>query len=516
MMPNRSADILFQLIQSLTKAEKRNFKLYITRNTGNAELKIIELFDAIDRLSEYDEAVLLKRLSSIKKPQLANLKAHLYKQLLASLRLIKTTESIDIELHEQLDYAKILYNKGLYLQSLKLLERVKEHARQLRQDSYIIQAISLEKKIETLHITRSIQNRAGALAAEAVQVHEKRLKITKLSNLALELYSWYIQHGHARNEKDEEQIVVFFNRHFKEDLKEADGFYEEMYRYQCFVWYHFIRQDFLNYYLYTQKWVDLFEANPEMITIETGHYIKGFHNLMNAHYDLRNFKAFRLALEKFTAFSETDTAILQNNNRIQTFVYLNSARLNYYLLTGAFEEARKLIPLVEEKLQEYSVFLDLHRILVFNYKFATVYFGFGEYGKSIDYLQLIINDQVDLRSDLQCYARLLHLLAHYELGNFDIMESLTRSVYRYMSKMENLTVVEEIIFKFLKKPFLKNTAKQKIAFAGLLAQLKKYENNRFETRAFAYLDIISWVESKVNEEPMKTIICKKYEGSRHK
>ncbi|MBK8788156.1 MAG: hypothetical protein IPN43_17105 [Chitinophagaceae bacterium] len=49
------------------------------------------------------------------------LKAHLYKELLASLRLLKSSDSIDLQLHEQLDYARILYNKGLYLQSLKIL-----------------------------------------------------------------------------------------------------------------------------------------------------------------------------------------------------------------------------------------------------------------------------------------------------------------------------------------------------------------------------------------------------------
>jgi hypothetical protein len=42
------------------------------------------------------------------------------------------------------------------------------------------------------------------------------------------------------------------------------------------------------------------------------------------------------------------------------------------------------------------------------------------------------------------------------------------------------------------------------------------EKNRFETRAFAYLDIISWVESKVNQQPMGTIIYNKYQQSKRK
>ena len=66
-MPNRSTDALFQLIHSLQKAEKRNFKLYIKRNSSNDDLKIIHLFDALDKMAEYDEAVLLKKLPTIKK-----------------------------------------------------------------------------------------------------------------------------------------------------------------------------------------------------------------------------------------------------------------------------------------------------------------------------------------------------------------------------------------------------------------------------------------------------------------
>lgn len=113
-MSNRSTDILFQLIKSLEKAEKRHFKLYIKRSSGREDLKIIKLFDAVDKAKDYDEKLILTKLTGIEKPQFANLKAHLYKELLASLRLLKSSESIDMQLHEQLDYARILYNKGLF------------------------------------------------------------------------------------------------------------------------------------------------------------------------------------------------------------------------------------------------------------------------------------------------------------------------------------------------------------------------------------------------------------------
>ncbi|MEI9933393.1 MAG: hypothetical protein WDM71_00715 [Ferruginibacter sp.] len=75
------------------------------------------------------------------------------------------------------------------------------------------------------------------------------------------------------------------------------------------------------------------------------------------------------------------------------------------------------------------------------------------YEHTIDYLNKIINWKVDLRTDLQCYSRLLHLIAHYEIGNYEILDHLIKSVYRFMAKMQNLSVVEEDIFKFLRNSF---------------------------------------------------------------
>ncbi len=511
MMPNRSTDPLFQLVRSLQKSEKRNFKLYIKRSSAKEDLKIIQLFDALDKLPDYDEKLLLKKLPSVEKPQLANLKTHLYKQLLASLRLLKSTESIDLQLHEQLDHARILYNKGLYHQSLKILDKVKDMAISYNQDSFLIQVISLEKKIETLHITRSMQDRAELLTTQANEVNEKRKMITQLSNLALQLYSWYVKNGHARNETDEAGIKQFFKENLPSDAWSLKGFYERLYLCQSYCWYAFIRQDFIMYYRYSQKWIDLFDEQGLMIAVETGHYVKGLHNLLNAHFDLRNFEQFQIILKRFEDFAQTPVANQHDIFRVHTFIYINSAKINWHLMTGTFKEGLPLVPYIEEKLEEYALYIDKHRILVFNYKIASLFFGNGDYETSIDYLRRIINDHVDLRNDLQCYARLLHMMAHYELGNLELIESsLIRSVYRYMARMENLTVIEEEMFKFLRHSFHRPARQLKQELKDFLHTIKRFEKSRFETRAFAYLDVISWVESKVYEKPMSKIIHDKY------
>lgn len=510
-MPNRSTDPLFQLIKSLEKSEKRNFKLYANRNSSSDELKSVLLFDALDKMEYYDEAGLLKRNESIKKQQLSNLKAHLYKQILSSLRLINI-ESIDIALHEQMDYARILYNKGLYHQSLKVLDRLKEQAKIHNQFTYLQQVLFFEKKIEALYITRSMQDRADHLSKESNEVSDSLALVSQLSNLSLQLYSWYIKNGHSRNEEETLEVQQFFTSKLGDNAVACTSFYQRLYLYQSYCWNAFIRQDFLQYYRYTQKWVNLFEEEPFMLEIETVHYIKGMHNLMGSHFDLGNHKKLADTLTIFDKFCESDLVKNNVNNRIQCFVYSTISHFNKHFLEGSFTEGLALIPDIEEKIKEYEIYLDRHRILVFYYKIACLYFGSSNYEKAIDYLNKITNWKVDLRTDLQCYSRLLHLIAHYELGNEDILDHLIKSVYRFMAKMHNLSVVEEEIFKFIRTSFHVSVRAIKPELQNLLVKLKALQNNRFETRAFIYLDIISWLESKLENIPVQDVLKRKFAG----
>jgi len=508
-MPNRQGDTVFQLVKSLAKSEKRNFKLYVRRNSALSNMKVIQLFDALDKMMVYDEQILIRKHPQLRKSQLSNLKAHLYKLILESLRLIKQEDHISLFLNEQLDFAQILYNKGLFLQTLRILDRAKELAKNHNQISVLQQIIDFEKKIEGLYITRSMQDRADRLTEESARNNKQLSIASQLSDLALQLYSWYIKNGVARNSKDLSEVKTFFEARLPQRQEITKGFYEQLYLYQSYAWYAFIRQDFLQHYRYSRKWVELFEKHPEMIDVETAHYIKGLHNQMAAHFDFRQVEQLRTCIEQFEKFTRRKRISTNENYKILCFQYLYLAKINLHFIEGSFTEGLILVPHIKEQLSKYEQFLDRHRILIFYYKIACLYFGSGHYDKAIDYLAQIINWKTDLRSDLQCYARLLHLIAHYELGNYDLMEYLIRSVYRYMAQMQNLSGVEEAMFQFLRQSFSMRRDEITPAFEKLLKKIRKFENNRYENRAFLYLDIISWLESKLQKVDVQTVIRRK-------
>ena len=51
---------LFQLIKSLSKQEKRYFKLYASRHVIGEKNKYVQLFDAIDKQAAYNEEKIKK------------------------------------------------------------------------------------------------------------------------------------------------------------------------------------------------------------------------------------------------------------------------------------------------------------------------------------------------------------------------------------------------------------------------------------------------------------------------
>ncbi len=182
-----------------------------------------------------------------------------------------------------------------------------------------------------------------------------------------------------------------------------------------------------------------------------------------------------------------------------------------HFLEGTFTDGLALVKPLEKKLKAYNLYLDQHHVLLFYYKIACLYFGSGDYGNTIEYLNKIINLKVgNLRGDIQCYARILHLIAHYELGHFNLLEYLVKSVYRFLAKMEDLNQVQQEMLKFLRSAMNKNPRDLRDSFLQLKNKLDKISFDSFESRSFLYLDLVSWLESKIEAKSVQEVIRGKF------
>ncbi len=508
-MATEKKDSLFALIKSLSKSEKRQFKLYVGRLGGNSESNFLALFNVMDKLQRYDEVQILKK-TNIKKQQLSNSKAHLYKQLLVSLKLSPVHQNIRSQIREQMDFATILYDKGLYKQSLKTLGKAKIIAIENEENNLAYELVELEKVIESQYITRSLSNRADILSEQAKELSLRNVMASKLSNLSLQLYSWLLRKGYAKNEEDLEIVTRYFNSHLPKYNISKLGFKEKLFLYQAYLWYNLIVQDFVSSYRYSQKWIDIFDAKPEMKNVNPVFYLKGYNYLLESLFMIKHHKKFRIILADLKSNIESPNFILNDNTEALASMYYYQNKLNLYFLEANFVDGVTFVPEVLEKLNYFKKRMDAHHVMVFYYKIGCMYFGMDDYKNCILYLNKIIsNKELSMREDLLCYSRVLNLVAHYEAGLDENIDVLIKSTYKFLIKMNDLQAVQKKMILFLRSLTELYPSELKSAFRKLHAELKQYENHPYEKRSFLYLDIISWLESNIENVPMAEIVRRK-------
>lgn len=115
-----------------------------------------------------------------------------------------------------------------------------------------------------------------------------------------------------------------------------------------------------------------------------------------------------------------------------------------------------------------------------------------------------------MREDLLCFSRILNLVAHYEAGLDYNLDILIRSTYKFLIKMEDLYEVQKEFIKFLRGLGEIYPHEVKNEFIKLHKKLKEFEDDPYESRAFLYLDIISWLESKIQNRPIGLVIRNKF------
>lgn len=498
---------IFNLIKRLTKAEKRHFKLYVKRNSAEKEPVIVKLFDILDKQNELDEEKILKAFSGVQSSALSNHRANLYEHLLSSLRLLRNDDP-GIRIKELISYADVLHDKGLYGQSLKQLSRAKHLAKKNHMDILRLEIVELEKQIETRYVTGSTPDRAQELTKESQDLRSQFYFNGSWSDMALALYDYYLKFGHVNTKEQFQEISEFFhsNAPISDDALGSNS----IFYFQSHVWYYHIIQSFPLCYKYSKRWCEYFESQPGLMKEEPEMYIRGYHNMLSSLFFCDKVVKFREEFDALNSYIEANEHRFNENQLIQSFTYVETAQLNLFFLEGKFTEGAKYCQEFEKRLEVSKGKLDVHRMMIFQYKMACLKFGSGDFHGSLRHLNIIVNNPtLTLKEDIQSYARFLSLIVHYELGNDDLIYFQIKSTYRFMLKLKNLQKVHQAIFRFLKRSIYIDRDTLIPSFESLRNEFIEITKDKYERRPLLYLDMISWLESKIFNRPVEEIIREK-------
>ncbi|OHX67905.1 hypothetical protein [Flammeovirga pacifica] len=512
-MPKERSNHLYQLIKSMSRSEKRYFKLVSTESATTSSKKFMLLFDLIDKQEDFDEDVLLNSTPELKPSQFSNLKAHLYKRILQSLRQFHLTKMEDAEIREMIDHAELLYNRGLYEQCADILRKCKKKAQKNDHLELLLEILRWEKSLLSHTLDKHNQRRVNKLIQEVQDVNDRINLINKFTNISVKLNAFYLRTGYVKSQKDltKAQALV------KDDIFNIDetklSINEKLSLYDLYIGFYYFTHDVQSGLSYALKCLNIFHEQPDLIPSKLDLYISVINNVLNGQYKLSQYKNFVNTKSLFRRIRTMKKVELSENIKMKLLKYSYVHEFNRLFLLGNFTGGIQRLNALLNNIEFFITKLNKHSRLILYYKIACLYFGAGDFRLSSRWLNRIINSdalEMDVREDVHVYARIVNLICHYEMGNTDLVDYYVKSTYRFMLRKDNLFKFQKYIMAFLKKLSRNmNDAELMQAFIQLKEVLQPLEKDKFESHPFMYFDIISWLEGKIEKRTVQEVIIEK-------
>ena len=491
-------DDLFQLIKSLTKSEKRYFKLINSKKSGEKN-NYIRLFDAIDKQKDYNEEKIKKQFSGtafIK--YLPSEKQYLYNLILKSLDLFYAHSTEEKHLEELMHYTEILFIKGLYQQSKKVADKAMKMALADEMYPQVIKLFQHQIKLINQVSVSLDEMKIGFAEAHA----GSELAIKNLINLGnfYDLYSqmYYLMKKDGeiiRKDSELKEFEKILKAPLMENEAQALSFKSKQLYYFIKSIYYFVKNDFENAYIVHKKLLDMYGSYPgkEQQFVDSAQ----LSNMCELCIRMKNYKEF---WQYHNRLKELPARTMLEKSR--KFYRVNDLLLWMYTQTGKFDEGVDLINTFQSEFKVYEHHVNKPRMIGFYYHIAYSYFGAGDFKNSLVWVNKILNDsKADLRRDFLCFARILNLIIHFELKNNVLLEHIIKSTHHFLFKRERLYKIEAILLKFLKRiSIISDNVQVMDLFKGLHNELSHLLKDPYEKTAFEYFDLISWVKSKIQEK----------------
>ena len=501
---NENTDSLFRLVHSLSKAEKRSFKMLF--DTPNHKKQFVILFNLIERQKNYDEDK-IKRVKGITLGQLPNLKIQLYSKILEALNFSSNSSKASFTVNNAIANAMVLYNRCMYSDCQKQLDKARRLAHKYDLVTSLIEINNLQQRCLRLTANENNQSVVDSLRSEMTILSRRIRIINCLAALSLKLNSMYVQIGSTRNKLELNRIKEYMSRYMKGLNLSKSGFEEQSNYFQAMTGYYFFVRNYQTSKKFANQWVHLHDSNVIIKYQRTESYIRALNALLVAQNKLADHDGFVFTQKKLVGIKRDKNFNLDRNLNLQLFKAIYIHQMNRHFMSGEFKAGTRIVSRHQQEIKRFLPLLDLQNQLLFCYKIACLYLGAGQFRQSLTWLNKItMSKAIHVREDIQSFARILRLICYFELKDDYGVQSNIRSTYRFLLSRKNYGQYENLIIRFLKNLSGNETQTELTdSFMILQKQMLHISKLKYEKRAFIYFDMIAWLESKIQNKPIQEV-----------
>ncbi len=440
------SDLLFDLVNSLNKSEKRNFNLYVSKYSTTKNIQSSVLFKAINRLSHYDEEKLRKSTSKyISKEQFTYAKHRLKNQILESLVDLHFVRTKDANIISIVSKIELGFRTGHTKIAEEWIEKGLEITRENGSSAW--EVVLLGYKIRYLFQTERSNENSKVVRKNLIDLCHKIARDQEYVSVydeAMECLLQYSEDGSIENIQEKFEYVKS-NPILSADLDQLSEIQKLNY-YKTKYLLSIIEENFDEATEVAENVIQLYELNLKSSKKNLRPYLLSISNLILAAIRARlNDKAL-INLQKLeSAISENFPE--ENESKFIYDAILQTNNILFLCLTEKYSEIinrRDIVYLIFEKYQD-SQWVNIRQTLLC---LTAAYFKKKDYKSCLDIIftfnQLSISKSTEA---LLLHIKFYEYACHHEIKNEKFKVSVLRSLDYYIKKRNPLKAgAEESIF----------------------------------------------------------------------
>ncbi len=509
------SDDLFNLIKSLTKAEKRYFKMHASLQKGEKDYLL--LFDEIEsqvaqhkeeEALGYDEAMLKGRLKNkISQSQFHVMKNYLTGLILKSLRGLREKSNIEEQIATLMSEARLLEQKGLYEMCLKKLETLKAACLKYERYTTIIEVLEMERILYARTSTNMIEDRLEKTKAEMDRYVHLIQNTLAYSDLRQRMLAFYRRDNRARSESAQQKLAAMLDEALLQDEGMPATFQSKISFYHAWAMLSFMQGDLIAANKYYKSLSNVWIGYPHFKEEYPSTYIIYTSNYLVSCHMAKDYGPFEQLLEELkgtpTRSLYEEAEAFQNICFLEQLYFMNKEIFGQAAATVA--KAKSLATEIENGLKKHGNKIVKSRELSIIHNSVVMFFALGLYDEVLHWVSKIqSSNSTDQRKEVQLFARLVQLLIYTEKGEHLYIDNAFKAFEYHLKKEDKQHDFEGKVTYFLKQIAARKQDKKTI-FTQFKEELKRFESQKLP----GHEEISIWVESKLQNKPFLEILKEK-------
>jgi hypothetical protein len=483
----------YELVRSLSKSEKRYFKLFTRFQQGDKSY--LKLFDIIDKQLTYDEKIINRKfVSNNKVSNLPAVKKYLFEQIIASIKSYGAYKDLDSDHTDLIETYKVLHYKGLHGQSGRLLKKIKSIT--LQDDAFIRHFYVL-----LLEYVREMFNADDEDPARVHQVLEEKnntLNIIQNYTMVGDPFSYqrlYLRKKlYCRTKKEKDDLTRLMTPVLK--TKETDMMSRTALAMR--------NMGLCDYYMAIGKPLKAFETSRTYLQLRKN---AGGSDKMDTTAIAEHLQHLWLCVrsgiyvefeDNINKFRELLFTIKNQQKFMMGYERWYNYSFIYYNRRGQFSKALEFIDSEKKTMARISNEFSMKARVMLWYFTAYNHYALMDHKAALKMIQKIMNNANEEMEEFS-FARLLLMFIHYDLKNYELLEYQLRSYQRLMQKTGRLYKCERYILDFFKTASATDGKRvQQLQLEELKGKVTRLFKTHHERGISFYFDILSWIDSRLS------------------